>query len=133
MLACTCTQIYSCPTSFSVQLAACPALAATVWLHCLLFPRSDCLAYTLGCARLLRRSLDRLGGDDDIFEFVLGNNIDSVGICGTLDSNLQGTGVFPDAQIPITKLKMAMPVMVFLTRYGARARRRAGCARIFSS
>lgn len=35
--------------------------------------------------------------------------------------------------MPITSEQMAKPVMVFLTRYGARARSRAGEARMRSS
>jgi hypothetical protein len=38
-----------------------------------------------------------------------------------------------DAQMPMTRAQMAKPVMVFFTRYGARARSRAGDARILSS
>jgi hypothetical protein len=35
--------------------------------------------------------------------------------------------------MPMTRLQMANPVMVFLTRYGARARSRAGEARMRAS
>jgi hypothetical protein len=47
----------------------------------LLLLRGDCLPHSLGCAQFLRWSLDGFWRDYDIFEFVLGNDVDCVRIC----------------------------------------------------
>jgi hypothetical protein len=78
-------------------------------------PRGYGLLYALSGAGLLYGSLEGLLGHDDIVELVLGDDVDCVCICvcqGPVYVEARTSG----AQMPMTRPKMAKPVMVFLIR-----------------
>jgi hypothetical protein len=96
-----------------------------------MFSRRRGLVYPIRCTLPFKPS-NRLVWNNDILKLVLRNHFDSVGICLQSDIRHQLSHI-RGVQIPITNEQMAKPVMVFLTRYGARARSRAGWARIRAS
>jgi hypothetical protein len=84
--------------------------------HALFLAIRHGLPHGIGCARCVGGlpSGHGLGGDYDVFELVLGDDVDGVCVCGGQCCLLARRGGC--AQMPMTRAQMAKPVMVFLTR-----------------
>lgn len=101
----------------------------------LLFNVFSCLrsfSHCIGSA-LPVRSLHGFGWNDDILKFVLGDDSDCICIYTTSVTSKYSLSRSICSQMPITRPTMAAPVIVFLIRYGARARSKAGDARMRAS